>query len=179
MTFLSVVTRHLVGREALLERNQTSLRAQTDPDYQHVVIPDEIGRGVEWANAQLAARRWDHLMGEYVMVLDDDNEVTNGGFIAALKAAAHGAGMLIWRVDIPGLGIIPPDDCWKRTPQRARIDANCAAVRRDIWLESVKAFYSAYDADYDYLAACYKAAGKVVWLDHVYTRAVRRSLGAV
>ena len=41
--FLTIVTRHLAGREELLENNQASLAAQTDQDFEQILIVDEIG----------------------------------------------------------------------------------------------------------------------------------------
>lgn len=51
MSFLTVITR-TYKRPGLLARNQASLAAQTDPDFEQILLVDDAGRGVAWANAQ-------------------------------------------------------------------------------------------------------------------------------
>ena len=51
--FLSVITRHMPEREQLMRRNRASLLSQSDPDYEQIVITDDLHSGFEHARIML------------------------------------------------------------------------------------------------------------------------------
>jgi hypothetical protein len=66
---LEIVTRHIQGRPAMLAANMASVKALAKgaPDLvKQTILLDEVGRGVSWANAQLAEFE---PVGDYVWLL--------------------------------------------------------------------------------------------------------------
>ena len=81
--YLTVVTRCYKGKEAL-GINQRSLSNQSDSDWDQVCIHDEVGIGLHKANGLFHQHR--HLVkGTYVLLLDDDDKLTDDDFVKKLK----------------------------------------------------------------------------------------------
>jgi hypothetical protein len=177
MTFLSVVTRCHPHRPTMLDRNQESLEMQTDQDYEHVLIKDTEGRGVPWANAQL---QYAEVTGEYVLVLDDDDMLTDPHAIATLKtAAANGPALIIFKADHGPLGILPSRAVWEQRPVSGHIGSCDFITRRDVWREHISAFDKPECGDYAFLKSAWGDGGlQVVWLDATLAGVQRVSKGA-
>src|SRR4030067_3647749 len=79
--FLTIVTRTF-RRPVGLARCIDSVARQSDPDVEHIILHDSIGRGVGWSYENLRSAQPG---GEYVFILDDDDYLIAGGFRAALK----------------------------------------------------------------------------------------------
>ena len=182
--FLTVVTRHLPARADLLERNQASLRAQTDQDYEQVVITDFDGGGFKQAVAML--RNAAHsLNGRYVLILDDDDVIEDRHAISILKSTV-GAGSprpeppaVIFRGRHAELGVLPGYS-WLREPVRGDIGVFDFVLRADVYKTFVETpIINAYAFDHDLISAVYAAHGsEIVWLDRIICAADRRRLGA-
>lgn len=178
MPFLSVITRTF-RRPRLLANNQRSLAAQTDPDFEQIILRDDIGQGVAWANARLRDAA-DLPTGEYVMILDDDDLVRRQTLISELKglAAEHGRpGVIMTRMDHGPRGVLPPADEWGRQPGRGRVGCASPVARRDVWLRCAPHYGAAYDGDYDYIAALFAAGDPVVWHPVIATAVQQIGLG--
>lgn len=175
--FLEIITRHVPARAGLLAANVASLEAQTDGDWQQTLLVDEVGRGIGWAQAQLASFA---PSGDYVWLLDDDNECLRPTLVAELKAMAAGRpDVIMLRTERGRLGVIPQNGYWQRPPAHMHVDAACYVVRREIWERNRAAWLSArYQSDYDFIAAVFAAGVRVSWHDVVASRAQRISLGA-
>lgn len=179
MAFLSVVTRHLRGREALLQRCAHSLALQSDPDYEHHVLTDEVGRGFDYANG-LLAQAAGLIGGDYVLILDDDDVMGARDGVAALKQAAAGEPpAVVFRGQHANLGVLPSVS-WRQRPQAADIGSFDFILRADVYREFVTvAGESAYAHDFAMIAAVYDAYGPaIVWLDKVICAADARRIGA-
>ena len=169
--FLSIVIR-TCKRPKALKRCLDSLVKQDRNDFEVVIIRDEFGRGVPWANGMLAELDWSNLDGRYVYLLDDDNTMTAGA-IRAIKKAVDDCDMLICRINRLGtkyqrsIGdrLWPEDDYWKKQPQVGHIDIGCVVLRHGLFIEAVKYFTHRYEGDFDFINAAYVLAKSVNWLN--------------
>lgn len=176
--FLTVLTRTF-RRPRALAANQASLAAQTDPDYEQILLPDDVGRGVAWANAQM--RGVGYLIGgQYVMVLDDDDRLVDPALIADLKAisASSRPSVIVTRMDHGELGVLPGAGCWGGLPERGCIGTSAAIVRADVWLAHAGSWGESYDGDYDFVRAVLGSGASIHWHDRVVSAISKRSMGA-
>lgn len=170
MPFLTVITRTVARRGELLARNQKSLAEQVDPDYQQLVIMDEDERGVNWANGMMASRAWGDIQGDYVMVLDDDDELANPRVIHYLKAHNYGQDLYIVRMDHGPRGILPSPGA---EIKKGGIGCSGVIPKRELFLKAVKHYRPAYDGDYDYIQACLDLAWGVTRLNYVASKVMQ------
>jgi hypothetical protein len=181
--FLTVVTRHFVKRPNLLAACQQSLDAQRVRDFEHVLLTDDVGRGVAWANAQFAAHA-DQVRGEYVLMLDDDDALADPDAVAILRDAAEARPDLVFfRADHGELGILPDGAVWKKRPVRGHVGGIDFITRSDVWKAHISAFSKAHSlaspcGDYYFLESVWETKPSIVWVDRVLTRVQRISQGA-
>jgi hypothetical protein len=166
-----------------LADNQASLAAQTDPDYEHVLLPDPEAHGVAWANKRM--RNVGALIhGEYAMVLDDDDLLTDPGLIADLKDITKGMrpDVIVTRMDHGPRGILPGAEDWGGIPVRGCIGCSAVIVRADAWRSHAAYYGEAYDGDYDFIHALlsHKPGDRlrVYWHDRVVSAVGCISYGA-
>jgi glycosyltransferase involved in cell wall biosynthesis len=166
--FLTVVTR-CYKRPQALKVNQASLRSQSDPDYEQVLLVDEIGRGIEWAHTNMATA-CPRIHGDYVLVLDDDDQIVVDTLIAELKEAARSdPDLIMLRMQIvPGF-VVPEDDHFRAPPVVGHIGMSCFAVKRDLWVANVQHFEPVYQGDFTFIDAVYPQARSIIYLDRVMT----------
>lgn len=180
--FLDVITRTTGMRPAFLAKNIASLVSQTDPDYrQHFLRDyDPQSHGLAWANAHLANWDYDHLEGDYVLVLDDDDTLVNPGAIALLKDAAHHAapGIIIFRGNHDRLGVLPPDFMIGMRPQFCQIGSCDFITRRDLFLEHIHNFDQPKGGDFHFIDSMWEAAGRVFWISEILSAVQRISEGS-
>jgi len=141
--FLSIVTR-TYRRPTLLANCIESLKAQTDQDFEHIIIRDDIGIGIAETYRRL---RNQDVNGEYVWVLDDDNVVVEPTFIRQLKMQAD-FGYLILEGMVSDR-VLPDTD----EPQLAHIDMMNIVVCRVVWEDHKKDFGARYEGDWDFIYA--------------------------
>lgn len=172
--FLSVITR-TYKRPGMLEINRASLAAQSDPDYEHLLLVDEVGWGV--AAAQLALHDVE-VNGEYALVLDDDDRLVYPELIAELKEldASGSPDVFVVKMDHGPLGVLP-DEWETRDIPRGHIGVSAVIVSRALWQRYRTAFTPRYDGDYDYVTAVLHGAERLVWLDRVVSAVQRISAG--
>jgi len=174
--FLEVITR-CYRRPNMLCENIASLQRQTDRDYQQVLLHDTVGRGVAWANEQLAHYTPEH---EYVWVLDDDDMCVRRELIAELKAVAaeHTPDVIMVRMDHAERGILPDDGYWCNPPAIAHVGCSAYVVSRDTWMEHRDAWQNGgYSADHSFIADVFAAEPRVYWHDVIASKVQRISLG--
>jgi hypothetical protein len=176
MTFLSIITR-VYKRPKMLAKCIASLESQSDPDYQHIMLFDEIGIGIEGTHRKMRKMEWDHLEGQYVYLLDDDCTLASTESIATLKQFCQGSDydMVFVKADVCERGILPKD--WRSRPLCGRIDLGCAIMSQRLFKKAVKKYGLAYDGDFDFISAGYRLAGNPGWLDFLFMRAQRISWG--
>jgi len=66
----------------MLLRNRLSLESQSDKDYEQTLLIDAERKGVAWAVGNLSTVE---ATGEYVWILDDDDNGAITGILAAHK----------------------------------------------------------------------------------------------
>lgn len=179
--FLSIVTRHMAGREALLARNRESVRAQTvdASQYEHVVFTDDDARGFGYAR-QMLVQAAGRLSGRYVLILDDDDVMENENGIALLKqAASKSPPAVVFRGRHGGLGILPRSS-WEDRPRLGDIGVFDYILRADVFRRVVTVEGDdAYNHDFYMIDAAWETHGdEAVWLDAVICAADRQRMGA-
>jgi len=166
MPFLSVVTRYC-GRVKLLARNKKSLVTQTDPDFEHIIINDIQRKGLYQANKSLAKNKH-RVKGQYVLILDDDDYVSDRGFIKHLKNAAkqHKADILLFKMyRKPFSKTLPSKRVWGKEPILGEIGSCCFVVRRAIWQKHIHEFGRPRYGDYYFIKALFDARYSRYWID--------------
>jgi hypothetical protein len=177
MTFLEVVTR-CYKRPQMLATNQASLEAQTCDDWRQTLIMDDVGRGMGWAQEQLAKV---DVSGRYIWILDDDDECIRPALVEELRviAAEHNPGVIMLRMDHGKMGVKPDNGYWGKPPEGGHIGVSAYVTRRDVWQQHAGAFLSAhYASDFDFISAVFASRPAVYWHDVVASRVQRISHGA-
>jgi len=176
--FVTLFTRCYKRPKALAVCN-ASVELQSVQDYQRVFIVDEIGRGLEWADAQFYERRHEAL-GRYVYMLDDDNILAHANVIEKWRwvTTLTGCEVMMFKAGYADLGILPQDDCWMQPPAHGRISPLNALVSRELFLKHIDKWRGAYVGDFEYLQAVMAdETASIVWLDDVMAYCQRRSYG--
>lgn len=177
---LEVITRHLPSRPNLLRVNQESLAVQTDRDWMQTVVVDPVGRGCAWANRNLATLA-DHVTGEYVWVLDDDDYCVRPTFVEELRdvVMTMSPDVVVVKMDHGAeLGVLPKLQWNTRAILEGDIGVSALVVRREIWRRHAGAWGERYAGDYDFARAVMDDLGlRVVWWDVVASAISRRSMG--
>ena len=172
MPFLSIVTR-TYKRPAALARCKLLLAAQTDKDFVHQVIEDTVGLGVPGSHALV---RDAHPVGEYAMILDDDDFVASPYFVSDLHAAAraYDPDVIVFRVNNAQLGVLPSRFVWQMYPILGQIGGGNVIVKREVWDACIAAIMSdgngggpVYEGDYYYLAEVWRHTKRIHWMDKV------------
>lgn len=166
--FLTIMTRTF-KRPKALARNKESLSAQTDQDFEQVIIVDEEGVGVERANLFFAENA-DLVKGDYVMMLDDDGQLFNPDAIALLKQAVgrYNPDVVIYKSEYPWGDL--PEKCWmtSRCPVWGDIGGGSLIVRSDIWKKYIYTFRG-LPGDYQFICNLFGVGCSIHWLDEVLT----------
>lgn len=182
--FLTIVTR-CHRRPELLAGNIASVNAQTDKDIEHVLIPDFSGKGIPHAN-KLLYRDRHRVRGEYVYILDDDNELVDRKLVARLKRAADvndQPHVFVVRGLRPTgeIKVFPDSDAWaSRKLVKKTTNAHCYVVRGDVWKKHIKSFgYPAtLSGAWKFPKALIREGGyRFVWLDIRAGRSVQLGRG--
>jgi hypothetical protein len=177
--FLEVLTR-CYKRPVMLAANQAGLQAQSSADWQQTLLVDDVGRGVAWANGRLAEYAPD-LVGDYIWVLDDDDECIVPTLVNDLYVTAtlYAPDVIMLRMDHKERGVLPDSKHWGKPPVRAHIGASAFVISRYIWMTHARAWASGtYDADFEFINAVWQSKPRVYWHDVVASRVQRISRGA-
>jgi hypothetical protein len=175
--FLEVVTR-TYRREAMLAVNQAVLRLQSDGDFVQTVLADDVGRGIGWAQEQLAEHA-PRLAGRYVWILDDDDLCVHRTLVAELKAivAEHDPDVIMLRMDHGPLGVLP-NGTWGQGVAQGHQGCSSYVVRREVFQAHAGAWRSArYESDYDFISAVWQSGPSVLWYDCIASAIQRISKG--
>jgi glycosyltransferase involved in cell wall biosynthesis len=170
MAFLEVLTRTFGERPTMLLRNKLSLSEQTSKDWQQTLLVDEEKRGVPWAVGNLSTVEAE---GEYVWILDDDDECIDPEFVEKLKefvTAQNLPDVVIVRMEHTGHGTLPPLDLFGQAPELGKIGTSAFVVRRDVWNANRFRWVENYTGDYFFIAAVYRKGYRFVWWDMVASR---------
>lgn len=178
---LTIVTR-AYKKPKCLQRCIDSVRMQTDTDYEHIILEDPIGQGLAWADRLLGEQKYlNH--GKYIMVLDDDDELTNRGFIALIQFLnkQYNPDLIIWRGYFSEIDYaLPPiDHRFGATPARGLIGSFNYCAKKDLYDKHVHLCNSGIAGDYDFLMAMFNETSKdkVHWLRKILVRTQQKSFG--
>lgn len=147
-------------------------------DWIHSLLVDDEGHGVAWANGQL--RRFDPI-GDYVWVLDDDDECILPDMLNLLEDVVykHLPDAVVVRMDHgPPLGILPDDICWGRYLYLGGVGCSALISSKETWLAHRESWGYHYAGDYDYVDAVQCSDAVFYWWDVVASRANGRNMGA-
>jgi hypothetical protein len=144
MKFICLVTR-TYKRPKALAALVASLEAQQDQDYEHLIIPDEIGVGIPAVNGMF--RQLDLTdRATYIWVMDDDNYLDDAA-IVTIRALNQGADVLIVgheRGDI----VYPSSE-----PANGTIDIACMLVTPAVWMKHRGSYGEHYAGDWDFMSS--------------------------
>jgi glycosyltransferase involved in cell wall biosynthesis len=168
--FLSIITRTYL-RPNLLKLNQESLRNQTDGDWEQILLVDKVGIGVPEANKNL---RTVDVSGDYVLILDDDNVVTDNNFIANLKILEESKpDLIIVQLQRDKERVFPT----KIPPEMGSIDTANMVVSREMWYKHRSDFRDSYNGDFYFAESLYKDNIITVKYDGIPLKSLRISKG--
>lgn len=179
---LTIVVRHKVGRERQFARCIQSILSQAESEYiQIVILNDEVGRGVDWANANLVeAKRY--VKGRHVWTLDDDDVIYHRGvflsWLAERDRPDNRSGMYIFQFEHDKQGVLPPDeDIESGLPRRGRIAGQCVIVSYDLFMQNIHLSGSneyvgdyGHSGDYSYIMGCMQSTLFLMWIPEVYAQ---------
>ena len=166
MTFLSVVTRSC-GRTRLLARNRKSLATQIDPDYEHIIITDNEHKGLHEANKSLSKNKH-RVKGKYVLILDDDDYISDRSFIKHLKnvVAQHPVDIILFKVYRKQFSeTLPSKRTWGKPPVLGEIGSCCFVVKYAIWRRYIHEFGQPRYGDYHFIKALFNAGCSHYWVN--------------
>ena len=169
--FLTIVTRH--GRRPwMLERCRASVLAQTCDDYEHVIIHDHVGVGIQGSHKAVAERA-DTFQGRYIWLLDDDDWLIEPGFVETVRRVAeleNEPEAIIVRTQHV-MGLCPDDRHWEARPEKGYIAMPCLVVRADVWRAHRPQLCAVESAgDFALAEAMHNAGREFVWLDMIATQ---------
>jgi hypothetical protein len=161
----------------MLTRNLASMAAQTCDDWEQMLLVDTQGVGVPLAQRVLA-EQGRYLAGDYVWVLDDDDECVRPTLVAELAGIAHDHKPDVVMVKMQRNGAdLPEPDYWGQTPVVGHITCSGYIVRRELWRACADAWGERYTGDYDFIAAVFEQDPEVYWHDVVASAVQRISHG--
>lgn len=177
MTLLTLVTR--TCRPILLKRCITSVIDQTRADLiQHYIIHDDEGKGVGWANRQLAEHA-EHYTGDYVQILDDDDWLAYPQFAAELGKIViqqDRPDVIVCKMDLCGR-TLPTSAVWQRFPVRGHIAFPNVIMRRDVFWGHKGTIPNGPCGDFALFAAIWQEKPRAYWWDKVVQCGDRVSRG--
>jgi len=178
LAFLSILTRHLPQRAAMLKINKASLAMQSCQDFEQLLAIDGLGQGWKHAAEMLADMARD-ATGDYVLILDDDDIMLNADGVKLIKEAAGSApAAVIFRGYHADLGILPNDNIWMRRPGLAQIGSFDFITRRDVFCDLVEtAVSNGYTNDFGIIDGVFERGLPVTWLNVLVCAVMRRSRG--
>jgi hypothetical protein len=176
--FLTILTRCHPKRPECVKRNVEFVKGQTDNDVQHLLLRPkyEPRKATPRENAiavgPLIYYAAQHIRGQYVLQVDDDDMLATPDFVKKMKAIVTKSNpdMIIFRCRL-GNKLYPLQNYWDaRQLKVATIPGPCVMVKKEIydqasheWLRPV------YESDFHYIETCFKLSKKTIWADFLGT----------
>ena len=152
--FITFITR-CCYRPNMMRIAINSALAQTDRDFEIVLIPDMKKRGVKWANKQFGLNT-NRVDGRYVYTLDDDSKIVDRELIKRLKKISTQPGIVMVKCYRPQIAphILPKPYVWgQRDKLRvATTNGGCFIVRADVWKRHAHAYGIPGSGDWNFLS---------------------------
>ena len=179
MAFLEVITRTFNQRPRMLARNVASLHGLTDADWMQTILVDEQGRGVAWAQENMANYST-QLQGRYIWILDDDDMCIRRTLLSELKTIAedHDPDVIMVRMDHKERGILPDRAHWEAPPVHGFIGCSAYIVKRDVWQGHAGAFIpGTYYSDFTFIQSIFESGQRIYWHDVIASQVQAIGLG--
>jgi hypothetical protein len=146
--------------------------AQSDADWVQTFIVDTAARGIGASYAALAAHP---VHGEYIWILDDDDECIWRSLVADMRRIVRAkpeTQVIMIRMDHGAdLGVLPDDAHWGGPPVQGHIGCSAFIVRRDVWQRYASVFAPGhYASDFDFIELVWRSEPVTVWHDVVASR---------
>jgi glycosyltransferase involved in cell wall biosynthesis len=159
-----------------------SALAQTDRDFEIILIPDQKKRGIKWANKQFGLNV-DRVDGQYVYTLDDDSKIMDVNLISKIKKlAAKDPDVIMVKCHRPQMppNILPKEGVWGQR-DKLRVSATnggCFIVKAEVWKKYAHCYGLPGSGDWNFLGAVNKNQNlKFVWLDTIAKEAQQLGRG--
>jgi hypothetical protein len=164
--FLTFVFR-CTNRPAGIHRALSSLRKQTDQDFQTLCLIDDVGRGIPWANKNLKHTK-QHVKGKFVYMLEDDDDFLHDDFIKDLKkiVSDHSPGVIMCKALIEGK-VFPKPLVWRNKPIISQIGTPCFIVSNAVYQRHVHAEDVQKCGDFHFLSDLWPMKYPTYWWDQV------------
>lgn len=184
--FLSIVTRHHIGRPGAMSACRRSVQAMTDGDLEHILLIDDGPRGLEFANCQFNEHQ-DLVRGQYVWKLDDDDALIYPELLTDLKALVkkHEPTIIMVKAQIGyddvqkrDFGVMPSANVWNKRPLSGEVCCLNYIVRADVWKEHIAACYGGIGCALRFTTALWEKVDSgeysVLWYDKVVAKVQKR-----
>lgn len=174
MAFLTIYT-PTYKRPTLLAECRASVAAQSDADYQHLVVEDAVGIGIGGMFAAIQTNA-PLVEGEYVYILQDDDLLVDRDFVRELKR-------FVWEHNDPPVVIVRnrkhglQPRCWQQPPQLGSIDLGSYVIRADVFCRHADRFGKRYEGDYDFIRALWDMHYPFAWWDRLVAEAQQVGMG--
>lgn len=163
-------------RPGFLAQNIASVRSQSMACWEHVIIPDLIGRGIG-AMFHAITEHLDKIHGRYVYILQDDDRLMSDQAVAAFCSFARQNGyppVVICKNTKCGR-ILP--DRWGQEPELGHIDLGSYIVRDDVFKANAHRFGNRYEGDFDFISALWCQGLPFAWWDFLFAEALQVGKG--
>lgn len=176
---LTILTRHWPqGRAESYKRFMATIDAQTVGGFEHWIERDDYGRGVKWADANLADAI-PQTAGRYIWLVDDD-DLLDPDAVAIITQAIQARdcpGVVVVKGTFAQLGILPRDNVWHKSPVLGSISGQNVIVRRDLALKHCCAWRDDPMGDYGYCMRLWADEPRIEWLNQVIVHQQRQGRG--
>lgn len=139
----------------MLAVNQESMRRQTDSDWVQTLLVDEQGVGINASHERLGAYA-PNLVGDFVWILDDDDECICPTLVSDLKriVSSTDANLIMLRMDHGGGRVLPSEATWGDDLIYGQIGVSAYVVERNLWQQHAGALTPGwYGSDYSLIRA--------------------------
>jgi hypothetical protein len=179
-SLLTIITRHWPGgRPESFKRMMATVEAQTDPDFDHQFEYDHEGRGLKWADANMA-EVIPRLTGRYIWVVDDDDLLEPDAVEVVKKAliANDYPDVLVVKGEHGRYGILPRDDVWQSgKPVWGGISGQDVIVKRELAHQFAYGWAHPPIGDVAYIERIWATYPRIVWYSRLVVRQQRNGLG--
>lgn len=167
MTFMTFYTPTYM-RPTYLSICRKSVQAQTCRDFQHMVIVDDAGIGVDGMFRDIR-RHADHIRGDYVFILADDDRLLEPIGLEQVRTFAMAnlfPPVIIvknykWDKTFPLV--------WEQAPEYAKIDTGNFIIRADVFRDNAGEFGECYEGDWVFIHHLWETGYPFAWCDCIFS----------
>jgi glycosyltransferase involved in cell wall biosynthesis len=167
MTFMTFYT-PTYKRPTFLILCRQSVQMQTCRDFQHMVIVDDCGIGVDGMFRDIR-RHVDQIRGRYVFILADDDRLIDPEGLERVQqfATEHDYPPVIIVKNYKWGDVFPK--LWEQEPQLGMIDTGNFIIRADVFRDNADKFGERYEGDYDFISHLWRAGYPFFWFDYIFS----------